>query len=93
MKTVMILRHQQVVSVLEKMRRRVHSAKMARGGVAENDDFDVSAIGSQRYNDLLQDDGATAAASSKVISYGDGWDALAGSSSRGTFQDALSGTV
>jgi len=93
MKSAMILRHQQVIGVLEKVQRRVlHSSKIACSGVTYcNDGFDVSAIGSQRYNYLLQDDDADAATTSKVIIDADGWDMMDESSSRGTFhQDAIS---
>ncbi|XP_060879178.1 uncharacterized protein LOC132951383 [Metopolophium dirhodum] len=92
MKSAMILRHQQVIGVLEKVQRRVHSSKMACSGVTDcNDGFDVSAIGSQRYNYLLQDDEADVAATSKVIIDADCWDMMDESSSRGTFhQDAIS---
>jgi len=81
-----------VIGVLKKVQRHVHSSKMACSGVTDcNDEFDVSAIGSQRYNYLLQDDDADAATTSKVTSYADGWDMIDGSSSRGTFQqDAIS---
>jgi hypothetical protein len=83
MKMVMILWHQQVVGVLEKVQRRVYATKMARSGVANcNDQFDVSVAGSQQYIDLFQDDITTA---SKVINNVDGWDTLAESSSRGIF--------
>ncbi|XP_022159900.1 uncharacterized protein LOC111026183 [Myzus persicae] len=96
MKTVMMLRHQQVIGVLEKMQRRVHSSKMPCSSLVDcNDGFDISAIGSQRFNYLLRGDDVdadvvAAATTSKVVSEGDGWDTLGESSSRGTFQDAMS---
>jgi len=90
----MILRHQQVISVLEKVQRRAHSSKMACSDIPDwNDGLDISVIGSQQYKYLFQGDDTEAAAAittSNVISDTDDQDTQGESTSRGTFQDTMS---
>lgn len=93
MKAVMILRRQQVIGVLEKVQRRVHSSKMTRSDVVDWNSLGISVIGSQQYNYLFQGDDTDAAAAvitSKGISDTDDWETLVESTSRGTFQDETS---
>jgi len=89
----MISRRQQVIGILEKMQRRIHSSKIASSDVTDWNNLGISLVGSQQYNYLFQGDDtdvAAAVTTSKVINDTGDWDTLAESTSRGTFQDATS---